>query len=425
MTQPPSRPLSRNGFSLIELLVVIAIIAVLISILIPVVKKVRVAAQVADTQQVLTQLSNAITQYFNDFKAYPGPFPNTGVETGFSVPTPPVQNPNNCDIDAYTNNTSGGHPYGIPLETFDVPSNSWKALSTYNVTSSENLVLGLLGGLAYDPATGALGFNPADVGKGPLNLNASFTSSTLTYLTPGRTSAYIQTTAGSTGSLLMWCGNNNGGASGPIRTNAFSQTMTLEPFFDEANHTANDSPIPEFVDRFPTQMPILYLRAHVGASGIVSDQTTTDKSGGNSVVYQYDIRDIMAYTTSQIGLPAAPAPGIGLSHNLIPNYPNLTASPVQPTITFTSPITDVVANAGITGPPPPTGQQAPAGTGAIPDVGAYFKNQTTAPTSNADNWAYNNTGQPRSKDQFILISAGPDGIYGTRDDITSFGDVMP
>ena len=298
----------------------------------------------------------------------------------------------------------------------------------YNVSGSENLVLGLLGGLAYD-THGNLGFNPADVGKGPLNLNASFSSGTLTYLTPGRTSAYLQTTAGSTGSLLMWCGTTPG-ASGPVRTNAFIQstvpanTEILTPFCDETNHRANDSPIPEFVDRFPTQMPILYLRAHVGASGIVSDQTTTDKVSGNSVVYQYDIRDIMPYTTSSIGLPADNTPGLVVSHNLIPNYPNATPVTHGPTITFTS-ITDVVALAGITGPPPPSGKQPPAGTGAIPDVGAYFKNQTVAPTSNIDDWAYNNTGQPRSKDQFILISAGPDGIYGTRDDICSFGDVMP
>ena len=119
MTQPPSRPLSRNGFSLIELLVVIAIIGVLVSILIPVVKKVRVAAQVADTQQVLTQLSNAITQYFNDFKAYPGPLPNNGVTTLFAGVAPPNPNPNNVDVDAYTANTAAGGPVGVPLSFMD------------------------------------------------------------------------------------------------------------------------------------------------------------------------------------------------------------------------------------------------------------------------------------------------------------------
>ena len=30
---------------------------------------------------------------------------------------------------------------------------------------------------------------------------------------------------------------------------------------------------------------------------------------------------------------------------------------------------------------------------------------------------------PREKDKYILISAGPDRIYGTNDDITNFGSV--
>jgi hypothetical protein len=32
---------------------------------------------------------------------------------------------------------------------------------------------------------------------------------------------------------------------------------------------------------------------------------------------------------------------------------------------------------------------------------------------------------PRKKDAFILISAGLDRVYGTADDITSFGSVLP
>ena len=34
-------------------------------------------------------------------------------------------------------------------------------------------------------------------------------------------------------------------------------------------------------------------------------------------------------------------------------------------------------------------------------------------------------GQPRAKDTFILISPGADRIYGSPDDITSFGSVVP
>ena len=46
------------------------------------------------------------------------------------------------------------------------------------------------------------------------------------------------------------------------------------------------------------------------------------------------------------------------------------------------------------------------------DAFAYFTNPAVA-------------NSPRSKDGYILISAGPDRIYGTNDDICSFGAVVP
>ncbi len=38
---------------------------------------------------------------------------------------------------------------------------------------------------------------------------------------------------------------------------------------------------------------------------------------------------------------------------------------------------------------------------------------------------YSNIGVPRQKDGYILISAGPDRVYGTTDDLTNFGPVSP
>jgi hypothetical protein len=51
----------------------------------------------------------------------------------------------------------------------------------------------------------------------------------------------------------------------------------------------------------------------------------------------------------------------------------------------------------------------------------YFMAQSVVPPTGTD---ANATGTPRAKDGYILISAGPDGYYGTLDDITSFGDVQ-
>src|SRR5438105_8250831 len=67
----------RLGFTLIELLVVIGIIAVLIAILIPVVGRVRLAAQTANTTNQMHRISAAIQTYYHDFNAYPGALPNS------------------------------------------------------------------------------------------------------------------------------------------------------------------------------------------------------------------------------------------------------------------------------------------------------------------------------------------------------------
>src|SRR5512133_3397557 len=65
-----------RGFTLVELLVVIGIIVILIGLLIPAVGYVRTAARVSSTQSLLVQLQGACEQYYQDFRAYPGPLYN-------------------------------------------------------------------------------------------------------------------------------------------------------------------------------------------------------------------------------------------------------------------------------------------------------------------------------------------------------------
>jgi len=222
---------------------------------------------------------------------------------------------------------------------------------------------------------------------------------------PSRTPSFFP--AGS--NYLMWCQINSGQnvqTTGAYQNLGGGTTFTGTAFTDPAGTAAGDCPIPVFVDRFPTPgpLPILYLRARTGAKGIVWDngkngQYVLDNQNNGYAYYQYDLRDITPYTYSHVGLPATNQWGTNVTHNLI----GIT--------TFNGSVTSVSAMT-----PPAPGYP-------LPNAGQYFINPSIPPTDQSSNASINYTGRPRAVDQFILISAGPDGIYGTADDITSFGDV--
>lgn len=289
------RRTTRLAFTLVEILVAIGIIVILIGLLIPVVNRVRTSAREADVRNQLAVLSAAIKMYEMDFRAYPGPLSNDEIIQGASV-----------IVDASDQD---------------------------QITMSENLVLGLLGGLWNDGGT--ITFDWERVGKGPSSLGNS----------PTKKNPYLESTN------LSW--------------NLPGYTPSdLSGEYKDSIADIDDSNIPEFVDRFSDPMPILYYRARVGADGVIGDGGTL----------QYDVRQNLAYTQAYSGQ------SIGIGREF-PNHGLVVLGDINDSI--------------VDGP-----------NDALP----YFKHPTIADT-------------PREKDSYILISAGKDRVYGTKDDICNFGGV--
>lgn len=214
-----------GGFTLVELLVTVGIIAVLISIFIPVLSKVRTAARASETRNRVQNIANAIQSYYQDFSAYPGPFSNAQVHARIAITEGAVSGP---------------------------------------ITMSENLVLGLLGGLNR---TNPISYSRDGVGLGAISLAP---------LDARKSNPYLDVRFG-------------------------SQLLSQGRFVDEAQKPANDSPVPEFVDGFLNPLPILYLRAGTGLPGVMTlngqDETGTART------LQYDLNQIIGYTGTTIGIP--------------------------------------------------------------------------------------------------------------------------
>jgi type II secretory pathway pseudopilin PulG len=327
-----------QGFTMVELLFTIGIIVLLISILLPTVSAVRTRAYSAQTQAMLANIANGITVYAqNNGGAFPGPISNDNIYTN-SKPGPLIYNTAGAAI----------------------------ILNNNKIASSENLVLGLLGGLYVNTTVSpaVISFDSSRVGQGPSGLNVNNPS------VNRRSDPYIQVT---------------------------SAELSTGQYKDDSG-SADDSPIPEFLDKYPSAMPILYLRAIAGASsaGITATDNpvvTWDASDAKARTGQYDLHQIYGYTSTSIGVGKK-----------LPNYYLAGARVALPsppkhglqTVTLTASL-----NTAST-----TGYQYPY------DAYPYFTDPNMPNTA-------------RMKDQYILISAGPDRIYGTKDDIVNFGDINP
>ena len=141
-----------------------------------------------------------------------------------------------------------------------------------------------------------------------------------------------------------------------IQTNGGNAT-----FQPNSEQVGLDSAIPEFMDRIPEYMPILYVRANVGVpiqNGLGIASVTVPPTSP----VQYDASQLKLYGFNNVSFDPSGKAG------------------------------DYMLPSGFT----PSGNDA--------QWEAYFMNPNLA-------------GQPRGKDGYVLISAGADRLYGTKDDI--------
>lgn len=329
----PSRRRVRPGFTLVELLTVMGIIVVLIGILLPVIAAVRRSAYGTDSQAAVLNLGQAIERYRQDFNAFPGIYSNDQIAARVILPA------------------AGANP----------------------VTPTENMVLSLLGGLepgATPPGSIALDFTK--IGGGPMSMNPIITARK-------RYPSYVDAVPGTTIQSMPWQ-PTMGGPVGVIKS-------------DVHGYDSRDTMIPEFIDRFPDPLPIIYLRANVGRPNPPT-ATNTTAALNNTAPYNYS--GLLAYVRvsangTRVDFPSSSE---DLNNNTVLDSDE-----------------DLDGNGALTPDFPDPGSN-------VPLPAAYFRNPQVGVDTNRATW------QPRQKDAFIVIGAGPDRKYGTKDDQTNFGSLQ-
>lgn len=143
------------------------------------------------------------------------------------------------------------------------------------------------------------------------------------------------------------------------------------------------------VDIFRFQMPILYYRADSNGTAVAADVDQDTQATMTPFPAIYDFDDNDAYTTST----ALVAPS-GLSH-------------FDPSINFNPQ----------SGPP---ANEYEAFQNYLWDPDTFDADNPPAATDQWFDSGVNAYARPYNKDSFVLISAGPDGGYGTRDDVRNF-----
>ncbi|HEV8604222.1 MAG TPA: prepilin-type N-terminal cleavage/methylation domain-containing protein [Tepidisphaeraceae bacterium] len=271
---------------------------------------------------------------------------------------------------AYPGPLPDHHMYQLPPGAPPLPAGVGPTGPNSQMTMSENMVLGLMG--ALKDVNGTITYDAADLGSGPRSLNPG---------APGQHPAFYN--------------NTNELTKGFFSDKVDNAGVPVPSCFD--------SSVPEFVDRFSEPLPILYLRARRGAKGVMSDGKFYNAQNPGDL-YQYDVRQYYSYIADLSSLP--PSDGIVIGgRKQAGNDPSAgttglwqLASSDSAARNLTDPWLKNLPNFALT----------------------YIKHPTLNPSGTT-----NEQGTPRSKNSFILISAGPDRIFGTADDLTTFGSVVP
>jgi hypothetical protein len=181
-------------------------------------------------------------------------------------------------------------------------------------------------------------------------------------------------------------------------TDAYVNGSGNGKFTDDDGTAAQDTLIPEFVDRFPGRMPLLILRARPQAPGVATN------SNQDAPVTQYDLDQIRSYTDT-----TAPI-GVGRK---------IDAEDYKGGATFPQHGLRTVNQLACIGAPPASD---PLGMTEVYPFDLYAALVNPNITRGFASPADPGTNTPRQKDAYIIISSGIDRVYGTPDDITNFGN---
>lgn len=278
----------KRGFTLTEMLIVIGIIASLLAIILPATMKAVSHGERMATQAMLASVATAANAYYDTWKAYPGPLDDSNVYAANAAPT---------------------------LAGLTTPA---------NVTGTENLVLGLYGGLQHDGTTSPqpINFATSRVGAGPYNMRPA------------------------------------------NRTRTNGAFMKDERLLSSGLIGTYDTEVPELTDRSGT--PVLYYRARPG-----------------------DLNQLVAGGVNGAGLPG--------SNVASPYIWNDEHFKLNDGIAYTKNGSHGLRRLGVSQHPSDGANPA----GALDFIPFVNKNVSFS----------------RGREGGLLIAAGPDGTYGTKDDV--------